>query len=159
MGHADRRDRRVVSPLSSSYVECCSLNLPPSSTWFWPVSVVPSSLAQSLIEIFQPSQRNEVPDSVKSATNSIDPSNWGTPSAAWPSSSCNVSKFFDEQQLVIDITLCGQWFVYAFSDRDLHSVTADLSSSPGRARHRYTSPPVGAPLGTKLWTYAYVLGG
>ncbi|RDX41602.1 hypothetical protein OH76DRAFT_1489360 [Lentinus brumalis] len=53
--------------------------------------------------------RNSVPSSVSSATNSIDTSSWGTPSAAYPSSSCNINNFFTAQQLVIDITLCGDW--------------------------------------------------
>lgn len=54
--------------------------------------------------------RNNIPDSVKNATTTIDPSSWGTPSAAYPSdSSCNISNFFTPQQLVLDITLCGDW--------------------------------------------------
>ncbi|KAI0742915.1 concanavalin A-like lectin/glucanase domain-containing protein [Daedaleopsis nitida] len=51
--------------------------------------------------------RSSVPDDVKSATNSIDPSSWGKPSAAWPASSCNINNLFTPQQLVIDVTLCG----------------------------------------------------
>ncbi|CDO77489.1 Glycoside Hydrolase Family 16 protein [Trametes cinnabarina] len=53
--------------------------------------------------------RDSVPSSVSNAGDSIDPSSWGTPSAAYPSSSCNISEFFTPQQLVIDITLCGNW--------------------------------------------------
>ncbi|KAI0325753.1 hypothetical protein GY45DRAFT_202084 [Cubamyces sp. BRFM 1775] len=53
--------------------------------------------------------RNDVPDSVTTAQDSIDTSSWGTPSAAWPSTSCNITKYFAPQQLVIDITLCGDW--------------------------------------------------
>ncbi|EJF59657.1 hypothetical protein DICSQDRAFT_171836 [Dichomitus squalens LYAD-421 SS1] len=58
------------------------------SVWFW--------------------SRKDVPASVSGATNTIDPTTFGTPSAAWPSgSSCDISKAFGKQQLVIDITLCG----------------------------------------------------
>ncbi|KAI0673184.1 concanavalin A-like lectin/glucanase domain-containing protein [Trametes maxima] len=53
--------------------------------------------------------RNNVPSSVSSASDSIDPSSWGTPSASYPSSSCDISEFFTPQQLVLDITLCGDW--------------------------------------------------
>ncbi|KAI1787368.1 concanavalin A-like lectin/glucanase domain-containing protein [Ganoderma leucocontextum] len=53
--------------------------------------------------------RSNVPSSVSSATSSIDTSSWGTPSAAYPTSSCNITDFFTPQQLVIDITLCGDW--------------------------------------------------
>ncbi|EKM52410.1 glycoside hydrolase family 16 protein [Phanerochaete carnosa HHB-10118-sp] len=45
-----------------------------------------------------------------SATTALDISSWGPPSAAYPSgSSCNITKSFGAQQLVIDITLCGDW--------------------------------------------------
>ncbi|CDO77470.1 Glycoside Hydrolase Family 16 protein [Trametes cinnabarina] len=53
--------------------------------------------------------RKAVPDSVTNVKDTIDTSSWGTPSAAWPSSSCDITKSFDAQQLVIDITLCGDW--------------------------------------------------
>ncbi|KAI9058735.1 glycoside hydrolase family 16 protein [Trametes sanguinea] len=53
--------------------------------------------------------RKSVPDSVTNAKDTIDTSSWGTPSAAWPASSCDITKSFDAQQLVIDITLCGDW--------------------------------------------------
>jgi hypothetical protein len=51
--------------------------------------------------------RANVPSSL--STNSIDTSTFGTPSGSWPASSCNPSQFFDEQEIVIDITLCGEW--------------------------------------------------
>ncbi|TFY52898.1 hypothetical protein EVJ58_g9752 [Rhodofomes roseus] len=53
--------------------------------------------------------RANIPSSVSSATNSIDTSDWGTPSAAFPSSSCDISEKFGPQSLVLDITLCGNW--------------------------------------------------
>ncbi|KAI0645466.1 concanavalin A-like lectin/glucanase domain-containing protein [Trametes meyenii] len=53
--------------------------------------------------------RNNVPDSVTNAGKTIDPSSWGTPSASFGSSSCDINKFFAPQQMVIDITLCGDW--------------------------------------------------
>jgi hypothetical protein len=57
--------------------------------WFWP--------------------RGQVPSSLTGATDSIDPSTFGTPSAAYPSSTCEIDKFFGPQNLIIDITLCGDW--------------------------------------------------
>ncbi|KAH9929456.1 concanavalin A-like lectin/glucanase domain-containing protein [Fomitopsis serialis] len=57
--------------------------------WFWP--------------------RSSVPSSVSSATSSIDISDWGTPSANYTSSACDISKAFAPQQLVLDITMCGDW--------------------------------------------------
>ncbi|THG93564.1 hypothetical protein EW026_g7702 [Hermanssonia centrifuga] len=53
--------------------------------------------------------RANVPASVTSATDSLDISTWGPPSAAYPASSCNIPQFFGAQQIVLDITLCGDW--------------------------------------------------
>jgi hypothetical protein len=42
----------------------------------------------------------------------MDISQWGMPSAAFPTNPrCNLTEFFTPQQLVIDITLCGDWYV------------------------------------------------
>ncbi|GBE86887.1 concanavalin A-like lectin/glucanase domain-containing protein [Sparassis latifolia] len=53
--------------------------------------------------------RANVPTSVSSATTSIDVSSWGTPSANYTSTDCNINEFFQPQQIVLDITLCGNW--------------------------------------------------
>lgn len=62
-----------------------------TSMWYWP--------------------RNEVPQSIQGATSSsgIGLDDWGAPSASYPSTSCDIATFFTPQQLVIDITLCGDW--------------------------------------------------
>ncbi|TBU38093.1 concanavalin A-like lectin/glucanase domain-containing protein [Dichomitus squalens] len=53
--------------------------------------------------------RSSVPADVSNTSTSVDPSTWGTPSASWPSATCNITNFFTPQQLVIDITLCGDF--------------------------------------------------
>ncbi|OCH92531.1 hypothetical protein OBBRIDRAFT_791129 [Obba rivulosa] len=53
--------------------------------------------------------RSSVPSTVNSSATAVDPSTWGPPTAAYPSSTCNITNFFTEQQLVLDITLCGDW--------------------------------------------------
>ncbi|KAJ7190931.1 glycoside hydrolase family 16 protein [Mycena pura] len=55
--------------------------------------------------------RPNVPASITqaTATSSIDLSDWGTPSASYVNSTCTIEDFFGPQQLVIDITLCGEW--------------------------------------------------
>lgn len=59
--------------------------------WFWSRPNVPASITQA------------------TATSSIDLSDWGTPSASYVNSTCTIEDFFGPQQLVIDITLCGEW--------------------------------------------------
>ncbi|OJA18491.1 hypothetical protein AZE42_08011 [Rhizopogon vesiculosus] len=58
--------------------------------WFWSRPDIPASISQS--------------DSA-----SMDISQWGTPHASYFSSTCNISQFFSAQNLVLDITLCGDW--------------------------------------------------
>ncbi|TFK47593.1 hypothetical protein OE88DRAFT_1771177 [Heliocybe sulcata] len=56
--------------------------------------------------------RADVPASIAFATNTssiTDLSSWGPPSASYPATSCNITEFFTAQQLVLDITLCGNW--------------------------------------------------
>ncbi|KAJ7613624.1 glycoside hydrolase family 16 protein, partial [Mycena polygramma] len=61
--------------------------------WFWPRPLIPASITQA------------------SPSSTMDLTDWGTPSAAYPAvaGGCNVTEFFPEQRVVIDITLCGLW--------------------------------------------------
>lgn len=67
------------------------------SIWYWPRETVPLSIQQA------------------TADSSISLFDWGSPSASYPSSSCTMENFFTPQQLVLDITLCGDWCVYLMS--------------------------------------------
>ncbi|KAF5380159.1 hypothetical protein D9615_006142 [Tricholomella constricta] len=55
--------------------------------------------------------RPNIPLSILQATSAspIDISEWGPPSASFPSTTCNITQFFSPQNLVFDITLCGIW--------------------------------------------------
>ncbi|KAH7882814.1 glycoside hydrolase family 16 protein, partial [Phlebopus sp. FC_14] len=55
--------------------------------------------------------RPDIPTSITQATSasSIDTSQWGTPHASYFPTTCNTSEFFSPQNLVLDITLCGDW--------------------------------------------------
>jgi len=59
--------------------------------WFWSRPNIPSNVQQAI------------------SSSSLDVSSWGSPSASYPSTSCNMSQFFTAQQLVLDVTLCGDW--------------------------------------------------
>ncbi|KIK69978.1 glycoside hydrolase family 16 protein [Collybiopsis luxurians FD-317 M1] len=53
--------------------------------------------------------RSSVPDSISSNTSSISISDLGTPTANWPSTGCSIDEYFSAQQLIFDITLCGDY--------------------------------------------------
>ncbi|KIJ63767.1 glycoside hydrolase family 16 protein [Hydnomerulius pinastri MD-312] len=59
--------------------------------WFWSRPDIPPSITQA------------------TSTSSIDISQWGTPHASYFSTTCNITQFFSPQNLVLDITLCGDW--------------------------------------------------
>ena len=82
--------------------------------WFWSVSRIlrSSFFRKSMLETS--TQRDDIPDSISGANSqsTMDTTkDWGTPSASYPASGCNDTlwKYFAPQQLVLDITLCGNW--------------------------------------------------
>ena len=57
-------------------------------------------------------QRSGIPPSITSGAETLNISDWGNPTAAYPTGpSCNTSEYFTAQQLIFDITLCGDWCV------------------------------------------------
>ncbi|KAJ8081049.1 hypothetical protein PM082_017889 [Marasmius tenuissimus] len=69
-----------------------------------------TELAESGISIwFFP--RDLVPNSISANSTSLDTSTLGTPVANWPSGSggCEVNKFFEPQNLIFNIALCGDF--------------------------------------------------
>lgn len=57
---------------------------------------------------------NSVPADVRGGT-AVDTDNWGTPTAAFPHTSCNMAEFFQEHNIIINLTLCGDWAGSQFS--------------------------------------------
>jgi len=60
-----------------------------------------------------------VPSEVSGGSTNVDTDNWGEPTAYFPStsSSCNIASKFGPQNIVINLTFCGDWAgnVYAAS--------------------------------------------
>ncbi|EMD36050.1 glycoside hydrolase family 16 protein [Gelatoporia subvermispora B] len=50
-----------------------------------------------------------VPSDVKNGDTSIDTDNWGKPFAYFPGTSCSMTEYFDWANIVINLTLCGDW--------------------------------------------------
>lgn len=53
--------------------------------------------------------RSSIPDSLQGNASTVDTSKLGTPVANWASEGCDITEFFDPQQLIFDITLCGDY--------------------------------------------------
>ncbi|KAH9930333.1 concanavalin A-like lectin/glucanase domain-containing protein [Fomitopsis serialis] len=52
-------------------------------------------------------QRNAIPSDI--TNKNPDPTSWGTPAAAFPSTSCDMASHFYDHSIVIDTTICGDW--------------------------------------------------
>ncbi|KAJ7599036.1 glycoside hydrolase family 16 protein [Mycena floridula] len=50
-----------------------------------------------------------VPADVSAGGTSINTANWGTPSASFPSTSCNIASKFGPHNIIINLTFCGDW--------------------------------------------------
>ncbi|KAJ6614109.1 endo-beta-glucanase [Mycena sp. CBHHK59/15] len=50
-----------------------------------------------------------VPADVKAGGTSVNTASWGTPVANFPNTSCNFPQFFDANNIIINLTFCGDW--------------------------------------------------
>jgi len=53
--------------------------------------------------------RSQIPSALSSNESTIDTSTFGIPVGNWPNTGCNIQEFFQPQQLILDITLCGDF--------------------------------------------------
>ncbi|KAF8799406.1 hypothetical protein BYT27DRAFT_7045901, partial [Phlegmacium glaucopus] len=53
--------------------------------------------------------RSNVPSVLSSNSSTIDTSTFGLPVGNWPATGCASSTFFEPQNLIFDITLCGDF--------------------------------------------------
>ncbi|QRV76433.1 glycoside hydrolase family 16 protein [Ceratobasidium sp. AG-Ba] len=58
---------------------------------------------------FWPRNSATVPAAVKSGASSIDTSTFGTPFAAFVNSSCDIASHFGPENIIINLTFCGDW--------------------------------------------------
>lgn len=82
--------------------------------------------------------KDDVPESIKNE--SPDPHNGdlGAPMAYYPASTCNPREFFGEQNLVLDITLCGLWAGEVYNAEN-SGMCADLVPNPDNYDNAYFS--------------------
>ncbi|KAF8650900.1 hypothetical protein AX16_005047 [Volvariella volvacea WC 439] len=55
---------------------------------------------------FWPRNAGNIPSEVSSGATNVNPDNWGTPTAFFPNTSCNISQKFGPHNIVIN---CGDW--------------------------------------------------
>ncbi|KAJ7166795.1 glycoside hydrolase family 16 protein [Mycena filopes] len=50
-----------------------------------------------------------VPADVKAGGAAVNTGNWGTPAANFPNTDCNLNQFFSANNIIINLTFCGDW--------------------------------------------------
>ncbi|KAJ7642037.1 endo-beta-glucanase [Roridomyces roridus] len=74
-----------------------------------------------------------VPLDVRTGLSTVDTRLWGTPSATFPSTSCNISKFFAANNIVINLTFCGDWAGSVYSSSGCPSTCTSYVDQNPRA--------------------------
>ncbi|PPQ78780.1 hypothetical protein CVT25_010653 [Psilocybe cyanescens] len=57
-----------------------------------------------------------VPKDVINGSSQVNPADWGTPAVFFPDTSCDFSQHFQEHNIIIDLTLCGDWAGSVYAD-------------------------------------------
>ncbi|KJA15430.1 glycoside hydrolase family 16 protein [Hypholoma sublateritium FD-334 SS-4] len=79
-----------------------------------------------------------VPSDVSSGASQVNTGNWGTPSAAFPDTSCNIPEFFQEHNIIINIDLCGDWAGSVFGQDGCPGVCDDyVNANPSAFQNAY----------------------
>jgi hypothetical protein len=79
-----------------------------------------------------------VPFDVASGAPFADPSYWGVPTAFFPNTDCDFAKHFQDHNIVINLTLCGDWAGNAYSQSNCPSTCVDyVNKNPKAFKHAY----------------------
>lgn len=58
---------------------------------------------------FFPRNAGNVPNDIASGPATINTDNWGTPTAFFPNTDCDIGSHFDANNIIINLTFCGDW--------------------------------------------------
>ncbi|KAL1676386.1 glycoside hydrolase family 16 protein [Schizophyllum commune] len=78
---------------------------------------------------FWPRGAADVPIGVSEGHDDVDTANWGTPQAFFPSDTCNIAEHFDAHNIIINLTLCGDWAGATFNTDGCSGVCLDVANS------------------------------
>ncbi|KAK0202504.1 endo-beta-glucanase [Desarmillaria ectypa] len=81
---------------------------------------------------------SNVPSVVSSGSGSINTDNWGTPAAYFPSNSCSLASHFSAQNIIINLTFCGDWAGNVYASSGCPSSCVDfVNNNPGAFADAY----------------------
>ncbi|KAK0232388.1 2 beta-glucan [Armillaria nabsnona] len=79
-----------------------------------------------------------VPTGVRTGGSVVITDNWGTPAAYFPNTSCALTNYFSPQNIIINLTFCGDWAGSAYASSGCPSSCVDfVNNNPGAFADAY----------------------
>ncbi|KAK0445175.1 endo-beta-glucanase [Armillaria borealis] len=79
-----------------------------------------------------------VPTGVRTGGSIVITDNWGTPAAYFPNTSCSLTGHFSPQNIIINLTFCGDWAGNAYASSGCPSSCVDfVNNNPGAFTDAY----------------------
>ncbi|KAF5335745.1 hypothetical protein D9611_009644 [Ephemerocybe angulata] len=69
---------------------------------------------------------NNVPAQVRNGDANVAPETWGTPTALFPENNCNIDQHFAAHNIIINLTLCGDWAGQTYGSTGCPSTCVDF---------------------------------
>ncbi|KAF4601521.1 hypothetical protein EYR38_006175 [Pleurotus pulmonarius] len=81
---------------------------------------------------FWPRNAGNVPADVKNGQTVVNTGSWGTPSAYFPNTQCDIASHFKAHNIIINLRFCGDWAGSAYSSSGCPSSCVDfVNKNPG----------------------------
>ncbi|KAF8830521.1 hypothetical protein HHX47_DHR2000957 [Lentinula edodes] len=95
-------------------------------------------LTDDFVKIWFWARGTSVPSDVSGGSSTIDTDNWGTPVAYFPNTSCSISSHFGPQNIIINLTFCGDWAGAVYSSSGCPSTCVDyVNNNPAEFENAY----------------------
>jgi len=79
-----------------------------------------------------------VPFEIKEGSSTVDPLTWGFPVANFPNTYCNLADHFSEENIIINLTLCGDWAGNVYQNSGCPSTCVDfVNNNPTSFKDAY----------------------
>lgn len=87
---------------------------------------------------FWPRNSGSVPSDLRNGASKVNTDAWGIPAAHFPNTQCNIAKHFAAHNIIINLTLCGDWAGNVYSQSGCPSTCVDhVNNNPGAFREAY----------------------
>ncbi|KIK51183.1 glycoside hydrolase family 16 protein [Collybiopsis luxurians FD-317 M1] len=95
-------------------------------------------LTANFVKIWFWARGTSVPSDVSGGSATINTNNWGTPVAYFPNTSCNINSHFGPQNIIINLTFCGDWAGSVYGSNNCPSTCNDfVNNNPGAFQNAY----------------------